>query len=147
MGHIIWIALGVNPNPSQPLPGRLQPIGQAPFCYHGYRPNQRRGICLPPGRTSCSGTAAMSCPEWRDFVCLHACLRVCWCVCTLYRSVCVLKYHMNQNVTLCQYFLSRPAENLLTGTNKTKTQRLYSKCNRTTNCNISEYMCDCLENT
>lgn len=45
------------------------PIGWAPSCCHGCMPNQRRGICPPPGRTSCSGTTAMAAQ------CLIVCVR------------------------------------------------------------------------
>lgn len=49
-------------------------IGRAPLCFCGYRPNQRRGICPPPGRTSCSGTATAC----QDCVCVY--VSVCLCV-------------------------------------------------------------------
>lgn len=77
VGCIIWTALDVK--------HRLHPelsswgtaaIGQALFCYHGYRPNQRRGLCPPPGHASCCSAAAVAFLE-----CTFLCVCSCTCLC------------------------------------------------------------------
>lgn len=94
----VWIALGVErSHPWRLLRGCRYWSATIFFCCHGYRPNQRRGICLPPGCTSCSASAAMSC---------LVCVCVCVCECTwLPTSFCKPSLARIKNVVhLCTRF-------------------------------------------